>query len=70
MKKTSHNNFEQDVIKSLKRSAREEYRFQPTRIVRSKKKYDRKRNKMEFLKEYSKTPFSLLNYYLNLLDYV
>ena len=66
MKKVSHNNFEQDVIKSLKRSAREEYRFQPTRIVRSKKKYDRKRNKMEFLKEYSKTPFSFYKLIFNM----
>lgn len=57
MKTDNKNKFEQDVIKHLKRSAREEYGFQQSRIVRSKKKYDRKKCKMEFLREYSKTPF-------------
>ena len=69
MKKNAHNDFEQDFIKAMKRSAREDYGFQQTRIVRSKKKYDRKRSKMEFLKEYSKTPFSFIKY-LKFINYV
>lgn len=36
-------NFEKDVIKALKRSAREEYGLQPTRVQASKKAYNRKK---------------------------
>lgn len=67
--KTKAHNFEQDYIKAIKRSARKDYGFQQVRIVRNKKKYDRNRRKMEFLKEYSKTPFSFIKY-LKFINYV
>lgn len=44
-------NIEADIAKALKRSAREEYGFQPVRMTRNKKKYDRKIEKRKLLKD-------------------
>lgn len=35
-------NIEADYVKAIKRFAREEYGFQPARMTKNKRKYDRK----------------------------
>ena len=42
-------NIEADVVKAIKRFAREEYGFQPPRMTKNKKKYDRKVEKNKLL---------------------
>ena len=44
-------NIEADVVKAIKRFAREEYGFQPTRMTKNKKKYDRKVEKNKLLRD-------------------
>ena len=44
-------NIEADVIKAIKRFAREEYGFQPTRMTKNKKKYNRKTEKNKLLRD-------------------
>ena len=44
-------NIEADYVKAMKRFAREEYGFQPARMTKNKKKYDRKSEKRKLLRE-------------------
>ena len=44
-------NIEVDVVKAIKRFAREEYGFQPPRMTKNKKKYDRKVEKNKLLRD-------------------
>ena len=44
-------NFEADYMKAMKRFAREEYGFQPARMTKNKKKYDRKNEKRKLLRD-------------------
>ena len=44
-------NIDADVIKAIKRFAREEYGFQPTRMTKNKKKYNRKAEKNKLLRD-------------------
>ena len=44
-------NIEADVVKAIKRFAREEYGVQPTRMTKNKKKYDRKVEKNKLLRD-------------------
>ena len=45
MKQKTKKEIEKDIFKKMKAIGREEYGFQPTKIVQSKKKYNR--NKMK-----------------------
>ena len=44
-------NIEADVVKAIKRFAREEYGFQPARMTKNKKKYDWKNEKRKLLRD-------------------
>ena len=44
-------NIEADVVKAIKRFAREEYGFQPTLMTKNKKKYNRKAEKNKLLRD-------------------
>lgn len=44
-------NINADIAKAIKRFAREEYGFQPPRMTKNKKKYDRKVEKMKLLRD-------------------
>ena len=44
-------NIEADYVKAMKRFAREEYGFQPARMTKNKKKYDRKNEKRKLLRD-------------------
>ena len=44
-------NIEADYVKAMKRFAREEYGFQPARMTKNKKKYDRKAEKSKLLRD-------------------
>lgn len=44
-------NIEADYVKAMKRFAREEYGFQPARMTKNKKKYDRKSEKRKLLRD-------------------
>lgn len=47
MRTNKKKNFETDYIKAVKKIMREEYGLTPTRIVKSKKKYDRNKTKRD-----------------------
>ena len=44
---------QRDLIKALKRAAREEYGFEPTKISSNRRKYSRSREKDAFRREAS-----------------
>lgn len=55
MSKT-HRHTPSDPVKALKRAARDEFGFEPTRISKNRKKYSRSREKCIWIHELDLTP--------------